>query len=68
MIDQVISIVAYHEDLAPRYRWLYPVFHVSWLKPSIGLVPDVETPGIPGNENAESEYMVQQILDVRNVK
>ena len=59
MINKVISPVAYHVYLPLRYRWLHPVFHASYLKPHIDLVPDSKPPVILGDDDIESEYEVE---------
>ena len=55
MIDQVISPVAYCVDLPPKYIWLHLIFHTLYLKPYVGMVPNVEPPVITGDNDAKSE-------------
>ena len=68
MINKIISPVAFHMDLPLSYRWLHPVFHASQLKPHIGQVPDTEYPVVLGDDDIESQYEVDQVLDVQNKK
>ena len=68
MIDKGISSVAYWVDLPLKYRWLHPVFHASYLKPYIGPAFDTELPVVLGDEDVESEYKVEQVWNVQNIK
>ena len=44
------------------------MFHASQIKPHVGPVPDIEPQVILGEDDADDEYEVEQVLDVCNVK
>ena len=64
MINKVLSPMAYHVDLPPRYRWLHPVFHTLQMKPHIGPIPGAELPVVLSYNDVESEYKAEWVLDV----
>ena len=56
--------MAYYMELPLRHRWLHPVFHDSQMKPNIGPVLDTEPAVVLGDNDVESEYEDEQMLNI----
>ena len=55
----------YHINLPEEYGHIHPVFHISYLSTHIEPVPTHPRSHLPFNDNAASEFEVEDILDSR---